>query len=402
MPRLPGKIWLLQAGVLVNFLGNGMVAPFLVIYLHFGRGIPVAVAGSAVALGGITAVISGLAAGSLAERLGPRNILVAAMVSNAVAYFLYTRVTVPWEAFGVGLLVGAGTGAYGPSSQNLIASLVRAEDRQVAFAQNRVTSVVGLGLGGAVGGVAAARGLDGYLSLLRLDAITFLLFAALCLLLPTGRAVIAGSAHGGYAQVVRDRAFVALVAVNMAMVAAGIAPMMVLLPAFAKTQAHISETAIGALYALNTLTIVAAQLPLTRATRARGRLTLLRAAALLWVGSWLVCFGAGWLGGTPSVVAFAFAAVVYAIGECCYTSVILPATVALAPPALRGRYLGAMALSWQSGFLLGPSVGAFVLGGLPAALPLVCAAGCLGAAVGTLEVDRRLAPERRRAIAVAA
>src|SRR6266851_5669029 len=63
-PDLPRKVWLFQLGVLINFLGNGMVAPFLIIYLHFGRGIPLAVAGSAVALGGITAVTSGLLAGS--------------------------------------------------------------------------------------------------------------------------------------------------------------------------------------------------------------------------------------------------------------------------------------------------------------------------------------------------
>src|SRR6185437_2730668 len=129
IPRLPRKVWLLHVGVLVNFLGNGMVAPFLVIYLHFGRGIPVAVAGTAVALGGITAVASGLVAGALADRVGPRNILVAAMSCNAVAYLLYTQVGEPWQAFAVGLLVGVGTGAYGPSSQNLIASMVPAERR---------------------------------------------------------------------------------------------------------------------------------------------------------------------------------------------------------------------------------------------------------------------------------
>ena len=402
MPQLPAKVWLLQAGVLVNFLGNGMVFPFLVIYLHFGRGIPVVVAGSAVALGGVTAVASGLLAGSLADRLGPRNILIGAMLSNAVAYLLYTQVTATWEAFAVGLLVGAGTGAYGPSSQNLIASLVAAEHRQAAFALNRVTSVVGLGLGGAFGGLVAVRGLDGYVLLLRLDVITFVVFAALCLLLPAGRASVAASAPGAYAQVLRDRAFVRLVGVNLGMVAAGIAPMMVLLPAFAKTQSHIDETAIGAIYALNTLTIVVAQLPLTRLTRARGRMPLLRLGAVLWIGCWLVCFGAGRLEGMPAIVAFAVAAIIYALGECCYTSVMLPATVALAPSALRGRYLGTMALSWQSGFLLGPPVGAALLGTVPLALPLLCAAGCLAAALGTVAVDRSLAPESRSAMGAAA
>src|SRR5882672_2989373 len=123
-PQLPARLWLLQAGVLVNFLGNGMVAPFLVIYLHYGRGIAFGIAASAVALGGVTAVTSGLVAGALSDRLGSRNTLVAAMVCNAAAYLLYTQVAATWQAYAVGLLVGVGTGAYGPSSQNLIASMV--------------------------------------------------------------------------------------------------------------------------------------------------------------------------------------------------------------------------------------------------------------------------------------
>ena len=403
VPRLPAKVWLLQLGVLVNFLGNGMVAPFLVIYLHFGRGIPVAVAGTAVALGGVTAVASGLVAGALADRVGPRNILVAAMSCNAVAYLLYTQVTEPWQAFAVGLLVGVGTGAYGPSSQNLIASMVPAEQRPAAFAQNRITSVAGLGLGAAIGGVLASRGLDGYLALLRLDAATFLAFAALTLLLPSGRVVIAAPRHGGYAAVMRDRPFVALVGVNIAMVAAGIAPMLVLLPAFAKSQSHLGETAIGAIYALNTLTIVAAQLPITHATRRLGRMRVLSVGALAWVGCWVACACAGaWLSGPAAIAVFASAAVVYALGECCYTSVMLPATIALAPDGLRGRYLGAMALAWQAGFLIGPSAGAATLGAAPLALPLICAAGCAGAAAGAMLVDRRLEPERRGSLVVPA
>src|SRR5215471_9370033 len=128
-PGLPRKVWLLQFGVLVNFFGNGLVAPFLVIYLHYGRGIPLAVAGSAVALGGVTAVTSGLVAGWLADRVGPRNLLAAAMTCNAIAYLAYTQVTAPFEAFAAGLLVGVGTGMYGPTTQSLTASMVTPERR---------------------------------------------------------------------------------------------------------------------------------------------------------------------------------------------------------------------------------------------------------------------------------
>jgi MFS family permease len=395
-PDLPRKVWLLQFGILINFLGNGMVAPFLIIYLHFGRGIPLALAGSAVSLGGITAVTSGLLAGSLSDRLGPRNVLVAAMVCNAVAYLLYTQVTVPWEAFAVGFLVGVGTGTYGPSSQSLLATMVPPENRQAAFAQNRITAVVGLGLGGMIGGILAARGLQGYLSLLVLDAVTFLTFAAVLLNLPSGRVKSRVEARASYALVLRNRAFIRLVGVNIALVTAGIAPMLVLLPAYAKGQAHVSETAIGAIYAANTLTIVAAQLPLARLTQGRSRMLVLRAGAMIWVVSWLICLAAGeWLSGNAAALVIGFAAVTYAIGECLYSSIMLPTATALAPDHLRGRYLGAMGLAWQTGFMIGPSLGGAVLGIFPLGLPILCVAICLLAIAGMTAVDRELPTNQR-------
>jgi MFS family permease len=396
-PGLPRTVWVLQLGVLVNFFGNGLVGPFLVIYLHFGRGIPIGYAGSAVALGGVTAVTSGLLAGSLADRLGPRNILAGAMCCNAAAYLFYTQVSAPWQAYAVGLLVGVGTGAYGPCSQSLIAALVPAENRQAAFAQNRVTSVLGLGAGGMTGGFIAAGGLAGYVALLDLDAITFLTFACVVLVLPNLQVASRSPQRGSYAAVLQDRAFLRLVAVNMVMVAFGIAPMFVLLPAFAKVQAHVAETAIGVIYAANTLTIVAAQLPLTRLTSARNRMHVLRASSLIWVASWLACLGAGaLLTGVPAAAVIGVAAVAYAAGECLYSAIMLPTTTALAPDHLRSRYLGATGLAWQAGFLIGPSLGGLVLGAMPLALPLLCAAGCLAAAAGTVAVDRSLSPDLRR------
>ena len=395
-PGLPRKVWVLQFGVLVNFFGNGLVAPFLVIYLHYGRQIPLGFAGSAVALGGITAVTSGLLAGSLADRLGSRNILVAAMVSNAAAYLLYTQVTASWQAYAVGLLVGVGTGSYGPSSQLLIASMVPPEGRQAAFAQNRVTSVLGLGLGGLAGGLLAAGGLQGYLRILALDAATFLAFAAVVLLLPSDRGHAPGGMRGGYAEVLRDRPFLRLAGANLAMVTAGIAPMFWLLPAYAKVQLHVGEAAIGLIYSLNTTTVVVAQLPIVRVTRGRNRMHALRTGAMIWVACWLVCLGAAAGFSAPAAaLIIGLASIGYAFGECLYSSIMLPTATMLAPDRLRGRYLGVMGFAWQGGFFIGPTAGGAILGAFPPALPVACAAGCLLAAVATAAADRSFAADLR-------
>jgi len=103
-----------------------------------------------------------------------------------------------------------------------------------------------------------------------------------------------------------------------------------------------------------------------------------------------------WLSGGSAAIVIGLAAVAYAIGECLYSSIMLPTATALAPDTLRGRYLGVMGLSWQSGFLLGPSLGGAVLGAFPLALPALCAAGSVAAALGSGAVDRSLDQELRR------
>jgi len=54
-PHLPRQVWLVQVGGVVNSLGNGIVFPFIVIYLHNVRGISFAEAGLALAFGGVAA-----------------------------------------------------------------------------------------------------------------------------------------------------------------------------------------------------------------------------------------------------------------------------------------------------------------------------------------------------------
>jgi MFS family permease len=124
---------------------------------------------------------------------------------------------------------------------------------------------------------------------------------------------------------------------------------------------------------------------------------VLRFGALIWVAFWLIVVGAGtWLWPAAAALVLGAAAILYAVGECFYSSIMLPTATALAPDHLRGRYLGAIGLAWQTGFLIGPSLGGAVLGVFPLGLPLVCAAGCLLAAAATTAVDRDLAPELRQ------
>ena len=138
-PHLPRTVWVVQAGGVVNALGNGVVFPFAVIYLHNVRGISFADAGFALAIGGAAALATGLVAGTLVDRVGGRNTLVLGLLVQAVAFTLFPLIREPWHAYALFAVDGIGTACFWPGQSTLLSRLTPAEDRHAAFALQRVS-----------------------------------------------------------------------------------------------------------------------------------------------------------------------------------------------------------------------------------------------------------------------
>ena len=204
------------------------------------------------------------------------------------------------------------------------------------------------------------------------------------------------AAGGGYRVALRDRPFLGVVALNVVWVASTIALLNSLFPVFAHEQSGVSTHAIGVLFLVNSLTIVALQLPVSRAVEGHRRMWSLGLMAFFFAGWWLLVLVTGArLDGRVAVFAFGVAIVVLAMGECLYDSVQGPLVAGLAPDGSTGRYLAVSGFSWQIGFIVAPVVGGVVLGAAPLALPAICMCLCLAGAVGALRLERAL-PEAVR------
>src|SRR5438045_3796166 len=107
-PRLPWDVYVLEGGALVNAFGNGVVLPFLLIYLHDVRGIPFGLAGSAAAVQSVAALASGFLAGTLSDRLGPKRVLLGALLVMTAAFALMPLIRSALDAFLVYSLWGIG------------------------------------------------------------------------------------------------------------------------------------------------------------------------------------------------------------------------------------------------------------------------------------------------------
>jgi MFS family permease len=390
-PRLPRDVWILQAGGLANMFGNGVVVPFLIIYLHNVRGISLGVAGLIAASNSLAGLTSAFVGGALSDRLGPRAVLTGSLVVMSGAFALFPLVRTPWHAFAVNLLAGAGSGAFWPSQSSLLNALTPPDRRHAAFAQQRMTMNLGIALGGLVAGLVARTAHPGTFTILfLLDAATFLVFVAVLRLVRAPR-LEHTSEPGRYADVIRNRTFLAYISLNVVFIGAGIAVASELLPPFAKNTAHMSERAIGVLWFEISLVVALAQLPIVKLVEGRRRMRGLALMGVIWAAAFGGIMLAGdAFSGTTAAVAMAIPVAAFALGECLHGAIYAPLVADLAEPRMIGRYMAFSSFSWQVGFLAGPAAGGFVLQHAPLTLWMGAGAICLAGSAYALALERRL------------
>jgi MFS family permease len=398
VPDLPRPIWILNLGTAVNAVGSGLVTPFLLIYLHDVRGFSLELAGLVPTVHFATALVAGIAAGSAFDRIGGRTTAAFALVLVAIGFGLFPLVRELWEALALAALAGIGRGAYWPAYSGLLAALTPPEQRPAAYAVQRVGGNLGIALGSLLAGlIVVVSDPSTFTVIFVLSALTSVLFALSLLFVPPAHVEQAERKAGSYRDVWRDRTFVALIAINFAFVTVGIALLNSVLPVFAKDDVGVSEEVIGLLFVVNTIVIVLAQFPITRALRGRRRMQALGGMASIWAFSWLIVFAAAGTTRTWLAACLLFVGVaVFAIGECIHGVVQGPLVSDLAPAAVRGRYMAAWLTTAQLGFAVGPALGAVVLDLSPALLWFGAAAVCVLMGIASLALDEQLPSDVRR------
>jgi MFS family permease len=373
-----------------------LTLPFLIVYLHEVRGFGLGTGGLVLATVAAASLIGNPVSGVLCDRIGARESEVVGLLAAAAGSVLLAGVHRPWQAFGAAAVIGLGVSTVWPAQDALLAELVGADQRSSVFSVRFLTMNAGLGAGALLAATVVDVHRPATFSVLYvLDGLSFAAFVPLLLVVVPRRPARPDRPDGspaGYRVVLADRRMVGVVALTAGVVTLSYGQFHSGFPAWATRPGGIAPRALSLAFAANTLTVVAAQLPVLAVLRGRRRTSCVAVACGGFGLTWLVTLGAGQLGaGIAAAVGFGLAMVLFGISETAL-SPTLPALVNdLATDELRGRYNGVSTLAWTTGFLVGPALAGTALSSpLAGGWFVVLAALAGAAAVAAVMLGRRL------------
>jgi MFS family permease len=392
---LPREFWWLWTSTLVNRLG-AFVATFMALYLTLDRGYSASYAGLVAALHGLGGVVSSLAGGVMADRLGRRPTLLVAQASTAVFVAALGFVRDPVSIAAVAFLVGMASNASRPAVQAMMADIVRPEDRVRAFSLNYWAINLGFAVSSmAAGFIAEVSYRAGFLVEAGMTmACAILVFVKLPESRPGPEHHESHSSGGEDVRlwtVLRDGRYMGVVGASF-LIALVFQQGAVGLP-IAMGRAGFTPADYGMAIAVNGVLIVALQIPVTRFIQHRdpGR--------LLIVSSLLAGYGFGLTVFAGSVGVFALTVCVWTLGEMINAPTQTGLVVRLSPVHGRGRYQGVYTLSWSLAALIAPLMAGTVIDRLGAEwLWGMCAAVGTAAAAGYGVLMRRLPKDETAAV----
>lgn len=358
----PRQFWLMITGIVISTAGGSMIWPFLLIYASGKLNLPLSTVATLIAINAGTGLFSSFLAGTLADKIGRKVVMVTSLALNGIAYFFLMRAETYPQFVVLMIFIGLSNPLYQVGADAMLADMIPSEKRTDAYAINRIANNAAFALGPAVGGFLASTSYN--LAFYGASA-GFLIYSLLLFFLAhetldktiseTKTDSLAEQAQGadGYARVFRDKgyiAFVSLVAMGL------IAPTMlwILMPVYAKTNFNIPEAMYGWIPTTNAIMCVFIQFSVTQVTRRYKTLPVAAAGMLIYaLSTGSVALMTGFWGFWLSMVLLTF-------GELTLVPTASKYVADIAPADLRGRYMSVYWLGWGLARTLAPLIGGFL------------------------------------------
>jgi MFS family permease len=366
-------------GRVLGSTGFSIVIPFLSLYLHGERHVPMTLVGGIFFVAALAGAVGQVAGGELTDRLGRKVVLVGSQLLRSVTFLgfaLAVLVHAPIAWFGLLISCSALAGrAFEPPSAAMVADIAVGPMRMEYYAVLRIGGNLGWAIGPAIGGFLAALSYPALFLIAALVLFTAGIFMAIkvketrphrlahsleaqesttALPSSTGTAPLGRFGFEELGQALRHGTFVHYCVVSLILFTV-MAQLISTLSVYAVQWAGATKVQLGTLYALNGLMVVFLQLPVVRALHAHRLTTALIAGSILYAA------GYSMMGLGSHFMLLMAAMFVVTMGEIVTTPASMNLVANFSTTELRGRYMGVYGLFNSFGWSIGPLLGGVLL-----------------------------------------
>ncbi len=358
---LPADVWVVAVTTLVNRAGM-MALPFLVLYLTKHLGVSASLAGLSISAYGVGGLVTAPIAGRVADRIGPFAVLRGSLVLTGIVLLVMPLV----KSFSLILVLtftwALVADAARPATMLALTGSTPPEQRKAAVALNRLAVNLGMSVGPAVGGFLALVSfpllfvVDGLTSLAAALVLSALLWWRRDAMHATEKTTPHEAGH-------RPRVTTGPLTDHAAVMFLAAAFLMNMvfsqhqgaMPLYLVRDLGYRESFYGGLFVLNTLIIVAIEVPLNVA------MAHWNARVALGLSTFLVAVGFGALGLVAAPVPIAITVIVWTFGEMIFFPTAVAYVAELAPAGRTGEYMGVFSGAISLALIVGPWLGALML-----------------------------------------
>ncbi len=370
LPQLKQEIWILAAGQLLLYIGQGFTLVYASIYFVNELGFSPTQVGLALSSSGLAGVAgrfwSGYAIDS--EFWGRRRTLMMSAVITAIACFCLAYANTFVLLVLGNMLLGLGVSIYWPANLSVTTDLTTPENRTEAFALTRLVDHLGLALGALLAGQYVAMS-GNYSLLFILKGVTYALFAGVIYMaIEETRQPHTQERNlwQDWWQALGDRTLLIYLSANIIFTtyaAQHTSTLPLYLANFiphGNTETGFSEQWISYFFVWHVFLKIVLQLPITRLVKTINHVSILLVALTIWSAAFFLL----WVTGITPTNALLFTITAFsliALAEILYSPAGVSLLGEMAPSNLRGIYFSLDSQCWSIGFTVGPALGGWAL-----------------------------------------
>jgi MFS family permease len=369
-----------------------MFIPFSLLFFLATTSLPLTRIGLGLSVAALVRIPATVAAGPLSDRFGPRAAIAGSQLLQAAGFAGYLFVHSFWELVAAAVLVQIGNSVFWVAYAPLIFAVAGEGEREHWFALGTALRTGGWAIGGVIAGATvAAGGRGGYIAVAVANGASFLLAAFLVARMRTGTAAPPRGGEpetrsgGSWQPLLRDRPFLAFVAVNVGITFLALA-VPTALPVFLVKVLGLPAWSPGAALALNAVLVAVSVPVMMSAISGRRRRNVLIASQALVIVALAVLLLVHLLPVGAAVALVLIAILPLAACEVMQGAVVPAVVTESATPQTVGRYTSAYQVTFSIADILCPAVVTLALraGATAVWLPLAAVALLDIAAVGLL------------------